>query len=173
MTTERSFSEPVEHHINITGSHIFCEVHTLRPQKFAVIRKEKNVLRRVFVNLQIVVGLREFTWSLNPMVNSDYRRLNVQRIPDWYPFPIIHDFAQSITDCRIFLFLDLVQAYHQIPVASEDEFTGMTFGLCNTVESYIHSMLWNFFSSYICMIFLFFHPLLKADLVLNVEKCKF
>ena len=51
---------------------------------------------------------------------GDYRRLNDITTPDRYPFPHIEDFASNLAGRTIFSKIDLVRAYHQIPVTADD-----------------------------------------------------
>lgn len=50
---------------------------------------------------------------------GNYRALNARTIPDRYPVRHIHDFSQSLRGTRVYTKLDLVHAYHQIPVAED------------------------------------------------------
>ena len=49
-----------------------------------------------------------------------YRRLNAMTVPDRHLLPHIQDFASSLHGCKTFSKLDLVKAYHKIPVNPDD-----------------------------------------------------
>nr|VZI47766.1 unnamed protein product [Spirometra erinaceieuropaei] len=80
---------------------------------------------------------------------GDYRALNNVTIPDRYPVPHLQDFAGALFGKSVFSKIDLVRAFHQIPVAPEDvpktavttpfglfEFIRTPFGLRNAAQTF-------------------------------------
>ena len=80
---------------------------------------------------------------------GDYRRLNVATRDDRYPLPHIHNFNSRLAGMEVFLVVDLVRGFHQIPMAPEDvpkttiitpfglfEFLRMPFGLKNATQAF-------------------------------------
>jgi hypothetical protein len=80
---------------------------------------------------------------------GDYRALNSRTIPDRYPFLHINDYSHQLSRCIIFSKIDLLKAYKQFPVHSNDiqetaittpfrlfEFPFMSFGLRNAAQKF-------------------------------------
>ena len=80
---------------------------------------------------------------------GDFRYLNSVTVPDKYPLPHIQDFTSDLHGATIFSKVDLVRAFHQIPLADAAipltaiitpfglfEFTRMPFGLCNAAQAF-------------------------------------
>ena len=78
-----------------------------------------------------------------------YTRLTKSALMDKDPIRHLQDFSSSLHDDTVFSKIDLVQAYHQIPVAPEDiqktaisasfrlfEFVRMPFGLKNAAQTF-------------------------------------
>lgn len=80
---------------------------------------------------------------------GDYREVNKITVPDRYPMPHIHDFTQSLGGVKVFSALDVVSAYHNIPMNEDDiqktaiitpfglyEYLVMPFGLRNSAQTF-------------------------------------
>lgn len=80
---------------------------------------------------------------------GDYRSLNSITTPDRYPIPNINNFTSRLHNTKIYSHLDLVKAFHQIPVHPDDiqktaitcefglfEYLTMPFGLRNASNSF-------------------------------------
>ena len=79
----------------------------------------------------------------------DYRRINADIKFDCFPLPRLDKALDAVAGCRVFSFLDLVMAYHQLLVAPSNvektafithalffEMTKMLFGLCIAPSTY-------------------------------------
>ncbi|GBL88698.1 hypothetical protein AVEN_70873-1 [Araneus ventricosus] len=140
-----------EHYIETRGSPVFCKARRLVPEKLQAAKREFQLLvsqgwcrpsKSAWASPLHMVT-RKDDWR--PC--GDYRRLNTQNVPDRFRIPHVHDFAQNLLIKKIFFStIDLVRAYHQIPVAAADvpktavkipfglfEFLFMPLGLCNAV----------------------------------------
>ncbi|KAL6419047.1 hypothetical protein ACFW04_014109 [Cataglyphis niger] len=94
---------------------------------------------------QRISRLSSSTWRLC----GNYRVLNATTIPNRYPLPYIQAFTADLHGKSIFIKIDLVKAYYQVPVAKEDipktavtipfglfEFLVMPFGLRNAAQTF-------------------------------------
>ena len=111
----------VYHEIKTHGPPLFCEPRPLSLPKYQAAKKEFNTLLKLNIirpscspwasPLHLV---RKADGSWRPC--GDYRRINAVTVPDRYPVPYLQTFHQRMAGMTIFSKLDLVKAYHFIPV---------------------------------------------------------
>nr|VZI42210.1 unnamed protein product [Spirometra erinaceieuropaei] len=145
----------VVHHIRTSGPPVFARPRRLAPERFQAAKAEFEHM------LQLeIIRPSESPWAsplhMVPKVTSgdwrpsgDYCALNSATIPGRCPVPHLQDFAGALFGKAVFSKIDLVRAFHQIPVAHEDipktavttpfglfEFGRMPFGLRNAAQTF-------------------------------------
>jgi hypothetical protein len=112
----------VVHHID-TGSaaSVFARPRRMDPENHRITEEEFLALEKAGIirrsNLPWASPLHLVPKKDGPFFFGDCRCLNAVTIPDRYPLPNMHD---CMAGCTGFLKIDLVKAYHQIPITEED-----------------------------------------------------
>lgn len=166
LQDKQSVSSKISHTIETGNSNpVFCKTRQMSQEKYEKTKLEFQKLLQAGI-----VQPSKSPWSsplhLVPKGSSgdfrvcgDYRALNAITRPDRYPIPHISSLSTRLHDRKIFSKIDLIQAYHQIPMSKQDvektavatpfglyEYTCMPFGLRNagsTFQRYVDNIFLN------------------------------
>lgn len=141
------------HCIETKGPPVFSRPRRLNPEKAAVVKQqiqellELNIIRPSKSNWSSPIHMvkkADSSWRMC----GDYRALNRITTPDRYPVPYLQDFTYFLSGCTVFSKIDLLRAYHQVPVEECDipktaistpygnyEYLKMPFGLRNAAQT--------------------------------------
>ena len=132
------------HHITTAGPPV-----SARTRRLASEMSLTTCLSSVLSNPLLAAGLPHCTWcQVHPWRLETFHALNKATVPNCYPVPHLQNFTASLRGTTIFSRIDLIRAYHHIPVVPEDiSKTAITtpfglfelrmpFGLQNTAQTF-------------------------------------
>jgi hypothetical protein len=143
----------VVHHIKTNVRPVLAKAWRLEPAKRKVAEEEFAALEKAGIVSRSTLPLAS---PLHMMLKKDgswqqcgdYRRLNTITVPDRDPLPNLMDLSANIDGCTVFSKINLVKAFHQVPIAPVDrqktaiispfglfEYNYMPFGLCNAASN--------------------------------------
>lgn len=159
LTREPSFKTPfkhnVVHRIDTNGPLPFFKPRRLHPSRLKQAKLEFKQMLEMGIcrpstspcSSPLHLAAKKDSSDWRPC--GDYKGLNYVTIPDRYPMPFISDLSNDLHGKNFFSKIDIVKAYHFIPVAEEDihktavttpfglyEFTSMPFGLRNASKTF-------------------------------------
>ncbi|GFW59646.1 hypothetical protein TNCV_2756551 [Trichonephila clavipes] len=189
---DQEIKHSVVHHIETTSRPVTAKARRLAPDRLRIAKAEfENMITLSHMRpsksnyaspLHMVPKKDSTEWR--PV--GDYRALNAQTTKDNYSVPNILDFTSNLHGTKIYSHIDLVKAYHQIPINPDDvhkcaiitpfglfESTRMQFGLYNaaaTFQRFIDEVLRN-----LPFVFVFVDDILVAPLnyIFGVTSIKF